>query len=480
MQLYNEETNKIKELLKDSPRGLSVTDISKKIRINRNTVAKYLEILQISGHVEMESIGTAKVYFLSQRIPVSTLLDFSSDYIVIIDSERKVVQTNDKFSDITGIPKKEITGRSIDEILPPMISNKTLLEKIDLAMKGEELIEMIDLIINNDLWFLKTKMIPSTFEDGGSGVTLIMENITGDINRQNFLKEKQKELEQLVSERTYELEKANHMLKNEIIDRKIAEEKLQGEYTRTQNYLDVAGVLLAVIDKKGRFTLINKKGLDILECKEEDVIGKKLVDTFILEQEREEVQVRCRKLLEGSKEINCENNIITPSGKKKLIKWSNVSLKDKTGNIVGIFASAQDITEQRAIEEKLKESERKYRLLAENTLDSIWEMDEKLFFTYANPATTNMIDLDSDELVGTRLQDHFPENEVVKMMKIMTIHMKSDKSDEFKKMETSMYDRKKHLVPIEIHARMVVDESGTFCGFQGSTRRIKNKDRTDQ
>lgn len=475
MEQYREETAKIKEILKANPRGLSVTDISKNIGINRNTVAKYLEILRISGHVEMESIGTAKVYFLSQRIPVSTLLDFSSDYIVVIDSDRRVIQTNDKFADIAGLPKKEIIGRSTDEILPPMISNKTLLEKIDIAMKGEELVEMLDIIINNELCFLKTKIVPSTFDNGDSGVTLIMENITEEINHHNSLKEEQEKLEKLVSERTYELESANEMLKKEIMERKKAEEKLQEEYSKTQNYLDIAGVLIAVIDKNGKVSLINKKGLDIFECKEENVIGKDFIDNFIIGPERENAQERLQRLMKGNGEINCETHIITPSGEEKLVRWTNVSLKDKNGNIKGIVASGQDITEQRAIEKKLKESEKKYRLLAENTLDSIWEMDDNLVFTYANHATTNMIDFGPEGIVGTRLQDHFPEPEVNKMMKIMVKHMKSGSGNEFKRMKTVMYDRERNLIPIEIYARMVVDETGAFSGLQGTTRRTADK-----
>ncbi|WP_319506950.1 PAS domain-containing protein [uncultured Methanolobus sp.] len=178
MEIYKEESRLIKNLLKDNPRGLIVTDISKKMGINRNTVAKYLEILRISGHVEMESVGTAKVYFLSQRIPVSTLLDFSSYNIVVIDSEHKIIQANDRSAELVNIPKKEITDRRIDDILISMLSNRTLIEKIDEGLKVKELVEILDLIIKNELCFFKTKIIPSTFDDGEAGVTLIMENIT--------------------------------------------------------------------------------------------------------------------------------------------------------------------------------------------------------------------------------------------------------------------------------------------------------------
>lgn len=474
MELYKEEASRIKAILKKNPRGLSVTDISKKIGVNRNTVAKYLELLRISGHVEMENVGTAKVYFLSQRIPVSTLLDFSSDYILVIDTDLKVVQVNNKFSDIAKTTKEDLIGSQIADILPPMISNKTLMEKIDEGLTGKSFVEMLDIIINNELWFLKTKIIPSRFDDGQPGVTLIMENITEEIRKQNSLREEQEKLERLVSERTSELEKANEMLKKKIMERKQIEEKLHEEHGKAQKYLDIAGVLITVTDKHNNIKIINRKGLEILGCTNEEAVGKNLVDAFIFESDKKDAKNLCAQILNEEGEANFESYIVTPSGKKKLITWTNVSFKDKDGNVVGIVASGQDITEQRKIERELKESEKKYRLLADNTFDSIWQLDKDLVFTYANPASVNITDLEADDFIGTNIQDYFPDSEIEKMMKIMSYRLKNGSDDEYTKIETVIYDKSKNLVPIEIYAKMLFDEEGTFSGFQGTTKRVNS------
>lgn len=472
MDTYKDETDKIKNILKVNPRGLSVTDISKEIGINRNTVAKYLEILRISGHIEMESIGTAKVYFLSQRIPISTLLDFSSDYIIVVDRDFKVVQVNDKFSELAKLQKKELIGKKIEDILHPMISNKTLMEKISDALVGKELVEMLDIIVNNELCFLKTKMIPSTFDDGGNGVTLIMENITEEVNSHNILKEEQEKLEKMVSERTTELEEANKMLKKEIMERKWIEEKLHEEREKAQKYLDIAGTLITIIDENGNISLINRKGLEIIECTPEEAIGKNLIDTFVIDQEKVEANKRCYRLLSEECEISCESSIITPTRKNKLIRWTNVSIKDKSGRITGFVASGQDITEQRRMEEELKESEQKYRLLADNTLDSVWQLSTDLVFTYANPGTINVIELGADDLVGTKLQDHFPESEMNKMMKVMKHYSEKGSDGKYTKIKTVIYDKNKNLVPVEIYAKMIFDKDGKLCGYQGTTRKL--------
>ena len=76
MDEYQREITLIKRVLSDNPKGMTVTDISRKIKINRNSVAKYLDIMRISGHVEMITFGPAKVFFPSRRIPISDMLNY--------------------------------------------------------------------------------------------------------------------------------------------------------------------------------------------------------------------------------------------------------------------------------------------------------------------------------------------------------------------------------------------------------------------
>ena len=60
MVLRKEIALQIKNLLKENPQGLSITDIVKVVTINRNTAGRYLENLLISGQVEMRRLGMAK------------------------------------------------------------------------------------------------------------------------------------------------------------------------------------------------------------------------------------------------------------------------------------------------------------------------------------------------------------------------------------------------------------------------------------
>ena len=70
---------------------------------------------------------------------------------------------------------------------------------------------------------------------------------------------------------------------------------LRQEKNKIQNYLDIARVILVVLDANQTVSLINKKGCQILGYEEKEIIGKNWFDTFIPEGIREEVKAGFRK-----------------------------------------------------------------------------------------------------------------------------------------------------------------------------------------
>lgn len=56
--------------LKFRPRGMTITEIAKALKANRNSVSKHLEVMQAAGQVEARLVGNAKVYSVAQRVPL--------------------------------------------------------------------------------------------------------------------------------------------------------------------------------------------------------------------------------------------------------------------------------------------------------------------------------------------------------------------------------------------------------------------------
>ena len=108
---------------------MTVTDIAKELKINRNSVAKYLDVLLISGHVEMVAFGPAKVFFPSRRIPLSAILDFTLDYIALLDKDLHFLQINNNLLQLLHVQEGDILGKNIEAFsysffqLPDLVNN---------------------------------------------------------------------------------------------------------------------------------------------------------------------------------------------------------------------------------------------------------------------------------------------------------------------------------------------------------------------
>jgi len=182
VESYQQELTEIKTILKNNPKGMTVTDISRQIRINRNSVAKYLDILLISGHAEMVTFGPAKVYFPSSRIPLKTVMNFTHEYILILDKQLRLIQVSENLLQFLEAQRTEIIGKPIETFSASFFHIPELAHHAKKALDGKEQTIEKKYVQNTHEIYLRIKHIPITFDDGEPGVILLIENIT-DIRR---------------------------------------------------------------------------------------------------------------------------------------------------------------------------------------------------------------------------------------------------------------------------------------------------------
>jgi len=125
-------------------------------------------------------------------------------------------------------------------------------------------------------------------------------------------------------------------------------------------YLQVAGVMLLVLDREGRIETVNQRGAEILGHDDPaHLIGRDWFETAIPLREREAVRAIFAQFIAGS--INApervEGLILRPDGQERLIAWRNRLFRDAAGRIQGTISSGEDITDARAAEERLSQSE---------------------------------------------------------------------------------------------------------------------------
>lgn len=87
-------------------------------------------------------------------------------------------------------------------------------------------------------------------------------------------------------------------------------------------------------------------------------------------------------------------------GSKIIITINAHAVHDDTGKIILIEGTCEDITEKRNYIEALKESEKIFRLLANNSADVIGKMKPDGTYLYFSPAIKTLFGYEPDELVG--------------------------------------------------------------------------------
>ncbi|GAH01335.1 unnamed protein product, partial [marine sediment metagenome] len=134
-----------------------------------------------------------------------------------------------------------------------------------------------------------------------------------------------------------------------------AKNALRAERDRVQQYIEIAGSILFVLDPNRRITLFNKKGCDILGYSEAEILGKDF-DMLIPDRFRAGARSRFFQAMAGFYVYaeDFEGIALTKSGEERNLITRNTILKDESGMIFGLLSAAEDITERKKAEESLR------------------------------------------------------------------------------------------------------------------------------
>lgn len=144
----------------------------------------------------------------------------------------------------------------------------------------------------------------------------------------------------------------------EMAGRKAVDRALRQERDRFQKYLDIAGVIILVLDQDGIVTLINKKGLEISGYGLADIIGQNWFDITLPKEKGPDVFSDFKKLTDGRMDGmgKYESEMVAKNGDRRVIAWNNICLKDENGKTIGTLSSGEDVTKAKEMERQLRQS----------------------------------------------------------------------------------------------------------------------------
>ncbi|MBD2040472.1 PAS domain S-box protein [Microcoleus sp. FACHB-672] len=184
----------------------------------------------------------------------------------------------------------------------------------------------------------------------------------------------------------------------DISERKRAEEALRKERDFTAAVLDTIGSLVVVLDRQGRIVSFNRACEQATGYTFNEVKGAYVWDKFIPPEQVEPVKRVFQNLQANELHNQYDNDWLTKDKRRRLIAWSNTILHDGAGEVEYIIGTGIDITERRQAEEALRQSEARFRRLAESNLMGIFFADFSGHITDANDAFLQMLGYTKEDL----------------------------------------------------------------------------------
>jgi diguanylate cyclase (GGDEF)-like protein/PAS domain S-box-containing protein len=133
-------------------------------------------------------------------------------------------------------------------------------------------------------------------------------------------------------------------------------------FTEMLGNVKLAAVML---DRGGRITYCNEYLLGLAGWSRDEVIGQDWFDLFIPPELADLRGGLFASLLGDRTEFrHYENEILTRPGGRRLIRWNNSALRSETGEVIGVAAIGEDITDSKRAEVRIKRLNRVYAVLS--------------------------------------------------------------------------------------------------------------------
>ncbi|MEH2173589.1 response regulator [Nostoc sp.] len=157
-------------------------------------------------------------------------------------------------------------------------------------------------------------------------------------------------------------------------ERKLTEETLNQERNFISAVLNTTSALVIVIDTEGQILRFNQACEQITGYSFDEVKGRHFWNLFLLPEQVEPVKAVFEQLRSGEAPKEYENYWVTKDGSRRLISWTNTTLKDSEGQVEYIVATGIDISDvfeelrlRKRTEQHLKAEYVTTRILAEST-----------------------------------------------------------------------------------------------------------------
>jgi PAS domain S-box-containing protein len=270
----------------------------------------------------------------------------------------------------------------------------------------------------------------------------------------------------------------------DITDRKRAEAELLDRERRLQKIFEVLPIGLWFADENGKLIMGNPAGVKIWGA--EPTVGIEEYGVFKARRlpEYKEIEGEDWALAKTVKEgVVVENELLEIDafdGKKKVILNYTAPILDDENQVKGAIVINQEVTEKYKYEEELKESEEKYRLIAENMGNVVTMLDMNLNFTYVTPNILKVRGFTVEEILNQKIEESMAPESLQQVMKLFQEEMALEMSGTADPQRSRVLDLEEYrkdgsTIWMENVLSFVRDKSGKPIGVLAVSRDITEK-----
>jgi diguanylate cyclase (GGDEF)-like protein/PAS domain S-box-containing protein len=129
--------------------------------------------------------------------------------------------------------------------------------------------------------------------------------------------------------------------------------QLAAEHARAQQYLDVAGTMIVVLDADGKIERVNRRTCEVLGYGEDELNGRNWFEIAVPEDFRATALENYRLGLAGKPNYDDDSAkpIVTGAGERRFVTWSGRIVGTRSGR--GMLIAGEDVTEQRVAQQRV-------------------------------------------------------------------------------------------------------------------------------
>jgi len=377
----------IQQILAKNRQGMTISDISRSLGINRTLILNILNLMTGRGEISMRSFGRAKVYTLSSKIPVARLLSLSSDLFLIIDDDLFIEDMNDPFASFFKIQPDEVKGSNIRYTRIPELFSHDIIRALEDAVAGNKRIFEDYVGIEGNEYFFRVSCIPIQENDFSTKVALVLHDLT-------LHKKYEEELEEHLSIRTRELSSSLH---------------------RYETLAEVAPVGIFEADAKGRVIYVNKKWCEITGYEPDEVKGSKWVKV-IHRADRDWIKRLWHEHVVEGIPWNHSYRYQKKSGEEVYALGMAVPLRNHDGEVTGYLGTVVDITDRVAAEQIIQDLNEYLTTILEDANDGVATIDNSRRFLSCNAAGCRILGYEKGSLIGQSIRMLYASDDLFEKM----------------------------------------------------------------